>query len=76
MYKSLFQEFCDIFTWIYEEIPGIDPDIVSHDINTYPYAKHIQQRLRPMHPCKAAAIKLEVEKILKSGFVYPVALID
>jgi hypothetical protein len=27
-YKSLFQEFCDVFAWSYEEMSGIDPDIV------------------------------------------------
>ena len=25
LYKTLFQEFRDIFSWSYEEIPGIDP---------------------------------------------------
>jgi hypothetical protein len=29
-----------------------------------------------VHPRKAAAIKLEVEKLLKVGFIYPVALTD
>jgi hypothetical protein len=29
-----------------------------------------------VHPQKAAAIKLEVEKLLKAGFIYPVALTD
>jgi hypothetical protein len=55
---------------------GIDPDIVVHEIKTYPDAKPVRQRLRPVHPRKAAAIKLEVEKLLKAGFIYPVALTD
>jgi hypothetical protein len=55
---------------------GIDPDIIAHEIKTYPGAKTVRQRLRPIHPHKAAAIKLEVEKLLKAGFIYPVALID
>jgi hypothetical protein len=75
-YKSLFQDFCDIFAWSYEEMSGIDPDIVLHEIKTYSGARPIRQRLRPIHPCKAATIKLEVEKILKPGFIYPVALTD
>jgi hypothetical protein len=75
-YKSLFQEFRDIFTWSYEEMSGIDPDIVVHEIKTYPGARPIRQRLHPVHPRKAAAIKLEVEKLLKDGFIYPVALTD
>jgi hypothetical protein len=55
---------------------GIDPDIVIHEIKTYPDAKPIWQRLHPVHPRKVAAIKLEVEKLLKADFIYPVALTD
>jgi uncharacterized protein with ACT and thioredoxin-like domain len=42
-YKSLFQEFHDVFAWIYEEMPGIDPDIIVHEIKTYPSAKPIRK---------------------------------
>ena len=45
-------------------------------IKTYPGAKPVRQRLHPVHPRKAAAIKLEVEKLLKAGFIYPVALTE
>jgi hypothetical protein len=75
-YKSLFQEFRDIFAWIYEEMLGIGPDIIVHKIRTYPGTKPVRQRLHPVHPRKAASINLEVEKLLKVGFIYPVALID
>jgi hypothetical protein len=57
-------------------MPSIDPDIVIHEIKTYPDAKPIRKRLRPVHPRKAAAIKLEVKKLLKANFIYPVALTD
>jgi hypothetical protein len=70
------QEFRDIFSRSYEEILGIDPIIVVHEIKNYLDAKPVRQRLLLVHPCKVAAIKLEVEKILKVGFVYPVALTD
>jgi hypothetical protein len=33
-YKALFQEYRDIFTWSYTEIPGLDPSIVEHRIDT------------------------------------------
>jgi hypothetical protein len=75
-YKSLFQKFRDVFTWSYEEMMGIDPDIVVHDIKTYPGIKPVRKRLCPVHPHKEAAIKLEVEKLLKAGFIYPMALTD
>jgi hypothetical protein len=75
-YTSLFNEFCDIFTWSYEEMSGIDLNIVIHEIKTYPNAKPIRQRLHPIHPRKAVAIKLEVEKLLNADFIYPVTLTD
>jgi hypothetical protein len=50
-------------------MPGIDPKIVEHEITTYPDAKPVQQKLRPINPKKAAAIKIEVEKLLKAGFI-------
>jgi hypothetical protein len=75
-YTSLFKEFRDIFAWRYKEMPVIDLAIIVHEIKTYPRAKPVQQRLRPVHPCKAAAIKLEFEKLLKVSFIYPVALTE
>jgi hypothetical protein len=34
-YTALFKEFCDIFAWSFEEIPGIDPSIDVHEIKNY-----------------------------------------
>eukprot|EP00253_Pinus_taeda_P024659 PITA_24659 len=75
-YKALFQEFRDVFAWSYKEMPGINPSIVVHEIKTYPDAKPVWQRLRQIHTRKAAAIKAEVEKLLKAGFIYPIPLTD
>jgi hypothetical protein len=36
IYTELFKELCDVFTWSYEEMLGIDPRIVEHEIKTYP----------------------------------------
>jgi hypothetical protein len=40
-YTALFKEFCDIFAWSYEEMSGIDPSIVVHEIKTYPGVKFV-----------------------------------
>ena len=32
IYTTLFKEFCDVFSWSYEEMPGIDPSIVEDEI--------------------------------------------
>lgn len=65
-----------MFAWSYEEMPGIDPCIVVHVIPMYLHRKLVHQRLRPVHPRKAAAIKGEVEKLLKVGFICPIPLTD
>ena len=75
-YKALFKEFRDVFSWSYEDIPGIDPSIVVHEIKNYPTTKPIRKKLRQVHPRKAAAIKAEIEKLLKAGFIYPVPLTE
>jgi hypothetical protein len=41
IYTELFKEFRDVFAWSYEEMPGIDPCIVEHEIKTYLDAKPI-----------------------------------
>jgi len=53
-----------VFDWSYEEMPGIDPSIVVHEIKNYLDAKPVRQCLRQIHPRKVAAIKVEVEKLL------------
>ena len=75
-YTKLFKEFRDIFAWSYDEMPGIDPRIVEHEINTYPNAKAVQQHLRAVNPRKAPTIKAEIEKLLKASFIYPVPLME
>jgi hypothetical protein len=55
-------------------MPGIDPKIVEHKITTYPDAKPVRQKLRPVNPKKVATIKVEVEKLLKARFIYSIHL--
>ena len=55
---------------------GIDPSIVVHEIKTYPSAKPVRKKLRQVHPQKDATIKVEIEKLLKAGFIYPVPLTE
>ena len=74
IYTALFKEFHDVFSWSYEEIPGIDPSIVEHEIQTYPNTKPVRQKLRPVNPRKATTVKAEVENLLKAGFIYPIDL--
>lgn len=49
-YTALFRESCDVFSCCYEEIPGIDPWIVQHEIKNFPNVKHVQQKLGAKPP--------------------------
>ena len=53
---------------------GIDSKIVEHEITSYRDAKPVRQKLHPVNPKKATTIKIEVEKLLKAGFIYPIHL--
>jgi hypothetical protein len=72
IYTKLFKEFQYVFAWSYEEMLGIDPHIVKHEIRTYLDPKPVQQCIRAVNPWKAPTIKAEVEKLLNVGFIYPV----
>ena len=55
---------------------GMDPSIMVHEIKTYPMAKPLRKKLRQFHPWKVVAIKAEIEKLLKAGFIYLVPLTE
>ena len=72
-YKSLFQEFYDIFAWCYTEIPNLDLSIMEHHIDTCLDVAPIQQKIWLIHPSKVAAMKTEIEKLRTGRFIYPIA---
>jgi hypothetical protein len=42
IYTELFKELREVFAWYYEEMQGIDPHIVKHEIRTYPDDKPVR----------------------------------
>jgi len=41
---SLIQEYIDVFAWIYEDMPGLDPQVAMHRLNIKPDARSITQQ--------------------------------
>ena len=66
---ALLTEFKEVFAWLYEDMPGIDTDIVQHYIPTDPTMKPIKQKLRRMKQEWTLKIKEEVEKQYNAGFL-------
>jgi hypothetical protein len=76
IYTDLFKESCDVFSCSYKEMSRIDPRIVKHEITTYPDTKSIWQKICSVNPRKVAEIKVDVEKLLKSGFIFLVQMTE
>jgi len=64
LFMELFMEFCKMFPCSYEEVSGIDPDIVEHEIKTYLNAKHVCQKLHPVNPRKKQLLKMKFKCFL------------
>jgi hypothetical protein len=73
-YKSLFQEYRDIFSWSYTEMPGLDPSIVEHRIDTWPDVTPVHQKKHPLHPSKAVAIKAKLTSYALLGSFTPLCI--
>jgi hypothetical protein len=72
-YKALFQEYRDIFSWSYTEMPSLNPSIVEHCIDTWLDITPIRQKQQLLHPSKVAAIKAKIDKLRAIVFIYPIA---
>ena len=59
----------DVFAWSHEDMPGIDPSIISHKLNVNPYLCPIKQKRRIFAPEKNNAIMEEVDKLLTTNFI-------
>jgi len=41
---SLIKEYIDVFAWSYEDMSGLDPQVVMHHLNIKPDAKPVKQQ--------------------------------
>jgi hypothetical protein len=51
-------------------------DPIFLTIKTYCRVKPVSHKLCPVHTKKNAAIKAKVEKLMKSGFIYPIPMTE
>lgn len=66
---ELLESYLDVFAWSYEDMPGLDPNIVQHHLPLLPDAKPIKQKLRRMNSKWSVQVKEEIEKQVKAGFL-------
>ena len=54
---ALLKDFKDVFAWSYEDMPGIDPEIVQHRIPLDLEARPVKQKLKRICPDWVLKIK-------------------
>jgi hypothetical protein len=59
----------DVFAWCHDDMSGIDPSVISHRLNVDPNYRSIKQKRRNFAPERNQAIREEVERLLKVGFI-------
>uniref|UniRef100_A0A2N9IGG7 Uncharacterized protein n=1 Tax=Fagus sylvatica TaxID=28930 RepID=A0A2N9IGG7_FAGSY len=65
---ALLREFHEIFAWSYQDMPGLDTDIVVHKIPLKPECKPVKQALRRMKPEVILKIKEGSGKAVEGRF--------
>ena len=65
---DLLQEYNNVFAWSYQDMPGIDTDIVVHQLPLKEECMSIKQKLRRVKLEMLLKIKEEVKKQLDAGF--------
>ena len=66
---QLLNEYVEIFVWSYEDMPGLDTDIVVHRLSTREDCPPIKQKVCRMRPDMYEKIKAEVMKQFDAGFL-------
>ena len=62
----------DVFAWNHEDMPGIDPSVITYRLNVYPSFKPIRQKKKVFAPKRDTAIKEEVQKLTVAKFIQEV----
>ncbi|RYR34843.1 hypothetical protein Ahy_A10g049885 [Arachis hypogaea] len=67
--SQLLKQNRDLFAFTPADMPGINPDLMSHHLAVDPQAKPVAQRRRKMSPDRAAEIKKQVKALLEANFI-------
>ena len=57
----------DVFTWSHEDMPGIDPRVITHCFNVYLSSKPVRQKKKVFATEQDNAIKEEVQKLTQQN---------
>ncbi len=58
-----------MFAWQPSDMPGVPREVIEHKLMVRPDAKPVKQKLRRFAPDQKQAIREELDKLLKAGFI-------
>lgn len=64
---NLLKEYIDTFTWSYEDLLGLDPELVEHRLILHPDAKTVKQKLKRLHLQVAFQVKMKLTSSTKQS---------
>ncbi|XP_065623492.1 uncharacterized protein LOC136064943 [Quercus suber] len=59
----------DVFAWSHDDMPGIDPMVITHRLNVFPSSKLVRQKKRVFTPERDKAIKEEGQKLTTAHLI-------
>jgi hypothetical protein len=65
----LLKENMDVFARTHQDIPGIDPAVITHKLNADPSARPVRQKPRFISAKRSKAIAAKVEKLKQANFI-------
>ena len=64
---TFLQDLANCFSWMHEDMVGIDPNVISHKLNVDPTFKSINQKHRNYAPERNKLTNDEVDNLFKTG---------
>ena len=66
---DLLREYSNVFAWSYQDMPGLDSEIVEHRLSLKPESSSVKQKLTRTHPDMVVKIKGEVQNQIDACFL-------
>ena len=63
------RDYVDVFAWSYEDMSGLDTDIIVHRVPLEEGCKPIKQKQRRTHSEVLIKVKVEIQKQYNAGFL-------
>ena len=70
------KESINVFAWSHENMPSINPSVITQCLNVYPSSKLVHQKKRVFAPERDNVIKEKVQKLTTAKFIREVYYLD